>query len=281
MQCDKTSSILNSCFCGCRGEESGVGWVRGVGVGVAGSWQCPDGGASDTASASLLHDSVPARQHAAICRIHPQLTAIHISTPDPPPPSSPSGCCSKYWQHNRLIRRFTALIKHAQKCCRGSLFGGSSPHTASPRLKANVACKTVWSSVCTHPPALSEADSPWHPTDSWNGWGPPDFWGPWKERDALRAPATKVRNGFSRRTLGDARLEITPTIHNILVCSLCQLRGERQQQHDYKGKWQRARSAGAPTPCESGEPFRSYTEPLKCSRGTEIIYTLMLWTWTE
>ncbi len=32
---------------------------------------------------------------------------------------------------------------------------------------------------------------------------------------------------------GDARLEITPTIHNILVYFLCQLRDK--QQHDYKG----------------------------------------------
>lgn len=32
---------------------------------------------------------------------------------------------------------------------------------------------------------------------------------------------------------GDARLKITPTIHNILVYFLCQLRDK--QQHDYKG----------------------------------------------
>lgn len=104
---------------------------------------------------------------------HPPCCLHHLHhTPDPPP-GTPSGCCYNHWQHNRLIRRFTVLITHAQKCCWRFLFGGSSLHTISPRLKANVACKTVWLSLTP----LRDADSQWHPTDSWNGWGPPDFWG--------------------------------------------------------------------------------------------------------
>lgn len=104
----------------------------------------------------------------------PPLCCLHHlhHTPDPPP-GTPSGCCYNRWQHNRLIRRFTVLITHAQKCYWRFLFGGLSLHTISPRLKANVACKTVWLSLTP----LHDADSQWHPTDSWNGWGPPDFWG--------------------------------------------------------------------------------------------------------
>ena len=84
MRCDKTSSILNFCFCGCWGggeqgrrDEGMEGW-GGVG-GLLAVW--PDGGTSDTASASPLHHSVPARQHAAICWIPPTTAAAAAATP--------------------------------------------------------------------------------------------------------------------------------------------------------------------------------------------------------
>lgn len=68
-------------------EEGRVGAWRLEGL--VGFWQWPNGGTSDTASASPLHDCVPARQHAAICWIPPRR---HHHTPDPPP-TTPSGCC--------------------------------------------------------------------------------------------------------------------------------------------------------------------------------------------
>lgn len=106
-------------------EESRVRVCGGIGgIESVGSWQWPYRGLSDTASASLLHECVPARQHAAICWIPHHHNHRHHHTPDPPfthPP--PSGCCYNHWQRNKLIRRFTALITHAQKCCWRFLFG--------------------------------------------------------------------------------------------------------------------------------------------------------------
>lgn len=93
MQCDKTSSILNFCLFGCwGGGEQGWGMWGGEVVvvwGTVGSWQWPDGGTSDTASASPLHDCVPARQHAAICWTPPPPPPPprhHHHHPNPPPP---------------------------------------------------------------------------------------------------------------------------------------------------------------------------------------------------
>lgn len=72
---------------------------------------------------------------------------------------------------------------------------------------------------------------------------------------------------------GDARLEITPTIHNILVYFLCQLRDE--QQDDYKGNnkptvWN-ARTTHPAAPfdikvTDTAELFKSCTEPQRRSK---------------
>lgn len=88
MQCDKTSSILNFCFCCCWGWRRAALGIGGWG-GSAGSWQWPDGGMSDRASSSPLHDYVPARQHAAICWTPPPHTTTITTTPQTLHPAPP------------------------------------------------------------------------------------------------------------------------------------------------------------------------------------------------
>lgn len=137
-------------------EESGYG-------GSWGSWQWPD----------VWHSLFA----PPLCAF--KIALSHLLDPPTTGPTTPkrstrhaSGCCSNQWQRNKLIRRCTELITRAPKCCWRFLFGARL-RTISSRLKAKVACKTVWFSFTP----LPDADSLWHPTDSWNGWGPPDFWG--------------------------------------------------------------------------------------------------------
>lgn len=78
---------------------------------------------------------------------------------------------------------------------------------------------------------------------------------------------------------GDARLKITPTIHNILVLFLCQLRDK--QQHDYKGNNKPTVWNACPTTQLAvfrdikvrftAQFFKSYMEPLRRNkRGSNV-----------
>lgn len=77
---------------------------------------------------------------------------------------------------------------------------------------------------------------------------------------------------------GDARLEITPTIHNILVLFLCQLRDK--QQHDYKGNnkptvWNACPTTQLAVFCDikvrfTAQLFKSCMEPLRRKRVSNV-----------
>lgn len=76
MQCDKTSSILNFCLCGCLGG-GGQDWGMGVGGMAVGFWQWPDGGMSDNSLSSLRSTTVCLQD------------SMQPSAGSPHPPSSP------------------------------------------------------------------------------------------------------------------------------------------------------------------------------------------------